>query len=911
MTSSFINANYDIPRNTGIKAFRDIEKYYKQIRCVGHGGFASVFLAKKLSSEKEYAIKIFHNEVISDEYLVENRRRRTSSTTGDANDEEEIEAFTRELAVLNKLRVNPDKDARDLSIVYVKEYFQATNFAAIVMAYANGGTLAELIDKKGNEENSMPFSERRICWYALQLSEALSYAHERNIYHHDVKSSNVLIDRQEGGKLVLTDWGSAIGEGEESFTISQLYASPELQSEYNRVSEQEESDNDTENSGIIVEGDKNDAFGLGCIILELIYCQKLVNIAEENIADIISTKGVDAVLDLPSLRLPWLSAGCDTSHEDPTIGYSYELRCFAKSLLELDPSIRYTPKEIAGPLRDDPRSPLLQSFVVAAETTILGDAITMDNIQLGMFIQFSYGEDDFDSEEEEEEADKCKIIHKDCIGVVVGLDPDGLYANCAFPTALFSFKLKSVRIGASKTNSTELKPRFEVIVGPSVDLQIDGYHSTISGCVSFQYLQRVLGIEHASRLRMGHVINPKCVVVFLDTERDIAILAPTKKNKVIEASAQPGMFPLVPWQVDPVEKKSPSVPQYWDTNEMKIVEETEPRQREIVTNLFFADRMDIQEYEILSIKRVQCNILWSIFAKKSVSIASENFGNWNWQRLFLGTFDYDPESLLLHDPTSFFYPSVHCNGLTLTGAFGAHRSRYEANNLNKIVLARAAVGKLSRDLSTQYHSKMINGEVQLPETSQVFPEYIITYRRLEGARVRQTTSTGRRRVRTNQNINLRNMMEAVTLNSRPPRNANMVDSTASSGISEAFLSSNNIPTRSPVAMGRRSLKPEGSQLTALKQREGTESANASIKPDSTRSPNEVKATDKALQKSSTKKCVICLERDVRKLLLPCGHPCLCEVCGTEQGLSKLKHKCPECRAKVKTVVSFFGRVVND
>lgn len=909
-----MNSTYDIPKNTGIKSFKDIEKYYEQIGCIGHGGFASVFLAKKLSSEKEYAIKIFHNEVISDEYLVENRRRRTNSTstTEDANDEEEIEAFTRELAVLNKLRVNPDKDSRDLSIVYVKEYFQATNFAAIVMAYANGGTLAELIDKKGNEENFVPFSERRICWYALQLSEALSYAHERNIYHHDVKSSNVLIDRQEGGKMVLTDWGSAIGEGEESFTISHLYASPELQSEYNRVSEQEESDSDTGNSGIIVEGDKVDAFGLGCIILELIYCQKLVNIVEENISEIISTKGVDAVLDLPSLRLPWLSAGCDTSHEDPTIGYSHELRCFAKSLLELDPSIRYTPKEIAGPLRNDSRSPLLQSFVVAAETAIQGNAVTMDNIQLGMFVQFSYDKDDFDSEEEEQEADKCKIIHNDCIGVVVGLDPDGLYANCAFPTALFSFKLKSVRIGASKMNSTELKPRFEVVVAPSVDLHIDGYHSTFSGCISFQYLQHVLGIEHASRLRMGYVINPKCVVVFLDLERDIVILGPTEKNKVLEVSGQPGMFPLVPWQVDLAEKKSPPVPQYWDTNEMKIVEETEPRQREIVTNLFFADRMGIQEYEILSIKRVQCKILWSTFAKKSVSISSENFGNWNWQRLFLGTFDYDPESLLLHDPTSFFYPSIHSNGLTLTDAFGAHRSRYEVNNLNKIVLARAAVGKLSRDRSTKGHSKMINGEVQLPETSQACPEYIITYRRLEGARVRQSTSTGRRRVRTNQNINLWNMMEAVTLNSRSSRNANIFGSTASSDISENFSSSNNsIPTRSPVALSRRSLKPEGSQPAALKQREGTEADNDSINPDSNRSSNQMKVTDEALQKSSTKKCVICIERDVRKLLLPCGHPCLCEVCGTDQGLSKLKHKCPECRAKVKTVVSFFGRVVND
>jgi hypothetical protein len=70
-------------------------------------------------------------------------------------------------------------------------------------------------------------------------------------------------------------------------------------------------------------------------------------------------------------------------------------------------------------------------------------------------------------------------------------------------------------------------------------------------------------------------------------------------------------------------------------------------------------------------------------------------------------------------------------------------------------------------------------------------------------------------------------------------------------------------------------------------------------------------TNKDNHRSNTKKCVVCLEKDVRRILLPCGHPCLCEVCGTKQGLKKLKYKCPECRSVIQDTVIIYGRVVDD
>jgi len=64
-------------------------------------------------------------------------------------------------------------------------------------------------------------------------------------------------------------------------------------------------------------------------------------------------------------------------------------------------------------------------------------------------------------------------------------------------------------------------------------------------------------------------------------------------------------------------------------------------------------------------------------------------------------------------------------------------------------------------------------------------------------------------------------------------------------------------------------------------------------------------------KSETKLCVVCMERDVSRVMVPCGHPCLCNVCSTEHGLDKMHWRCPECRANVREVVKFYGRILLD
>ena len=96
-------------------------------------------------------------------------------------------------------------------------------------------------------------------------------------------------------------------------------------------------------------------------------------------------------------------------------------------------------------------------------------------------------------------------------------------------------------------------------------------------------------------------------------------------------------------------------------------------------------------------------------------------------------------------------------------------------------------------------------------------------------------------------------------------------------------------------------------------------------------------------RSESKMCVVCMERPVRYLTLPCGyvlvmsrfisivsicinifmlifvqqflcpnsHPCLCEKCNDSHIKSKLRSKCPECRNRFSSTAIIYGRVVND
>ena len=110
-----------------------------------------------------------------------------------------------------------------------------------------------------------------------------------------------------------------------------MYASPELQAAHsnsnasannndntginNNANENNDNDNDNNNNNnnnnnsgnaesnaARLDGNKVDAFGLGCILFELLCCRTLVDLTtEQTLAEFITVKGVAAALDLSTV----------------------------------------------------------------------------------------------------------------------------------------------------------------------------------------------------------------------------------------------------------------------------------------------------------------------------------------------------------------------------------------------------------------------------------------------------------------------------------------------------------------------------------------------------------------------------------------------------------------------------------
>ncbi len=100
---------------------------------------------------------------------------------------------------------------------------------AIVMEYMPGGTLRELLDRKG------PLPLEQLLNIALELADALVRAHHLEILHRDIKPENVLLT--EDGAPCLTDFGAALLKNDEALAArltrtgttigSPAYMSPE------------------------------------------------------------------------------------------------------------------------------------------------------------------------------------------------------------------------------------------------------------------------------------------------------------------------------------------------------------------------------------------------------------------------------------------------------------------------------------------------------------------------------------------------------------------------------------------------------------------------------------------------------------------------------------------------------------
>jgi len=169
------------------------ENKYKLLAPLGHGGFASAFLAEDIRSNEKVVIKIPDISQLGDPAI--------------------YERFRREMAI-GKLLDHPDLP----TTVAISE----GRPPYLVLKYIEGESLAKVLNAKGR------FPVDQTVFMVANLLDALYYCHQKGVYHRDLKPENLLLGSD--GHLKIIDFGIAFVEGAPRVTwrgFSGLMGTPE------------------------------------------------------------------------------------------------------------------------------------------------------------------------------------------------------------------------------------------------------------------------------------------------------------------------------------------------------------------------------------------------------------------------------------------------------------------------------------------------------------------------------------------------------------------------------------------------------------------------------------------------------------------------------------------------------------
>ncbi len=167
-----------------------IDQYMVE-RELAHGGFSSVYLARQLSDQFQVALK---------EYLPRRLAHRTWNNVVVPNSKDTIAMFKRGRALFFE-EAKVLASLKHPNIVEVTNFFRANETVYMVMTYDYGVTLDKIIFKK-----MFPITEEFLLQVFDSLLAGISYIHERNLVHLDIKPANILV--RPGNDALLLDFGA-------------------------------------------------------------------------------------------------------------------------------------------------------------------------------------------------------------------------------------------------------------------------------------------------------------------------------------------------------------------------------------------------------------------------------------------------------------------------------------------------------------------------------------------------------------------------------------------------------------------------------------------------------------------------------------------------------------------------------
>src|SRR5918994_4684108 len=149
---------------------------YAVEREVGAGGMATVYLARDLRHKSPVAVKVVRPEL---------------------GGREGVERFLREIELAARLQHPHILPVFDSGVV---DDASGAPIPYLVMPYVEGETLRQLLQREGR----LPVDAAMTI--AIEVADALAYAHGKGIVHRDIKPENILLS---GGPAVVADFGVA------------------------------------------------------------------------------------------------------------------------------------------------------------------------------------------------------------------------------------------------------------------------------------------------------------------------------------------------------------------------------------------------------------------------------------------------------------------------------------------------------------------------------------------------------------------------------------------------------------------------------------------------------------------------------------------------------------------------------
>lgn len=177
---------------------------YRLLQAIGRGGFAKVWQAYDLKTQRIVAVKVLHNEHAEDARRMERFLRGAR------------QMFALEHPHINRILDCPAEDH---------------GFHYYVMDYMAGGDLhSRVVDPKIDRASAIQS--------IIQVGMALEVAHQRGIIHRDVKPQNILFDEQGSARLTDFDlvWAPDTTGGTHTTGLGTfLYAPPEQMEDASRI----------------------------------------------------------------------------------------------------------------------------------------------------------------------------------------------------------------------------------------------------------------------------------------------------------------------------------------------------------------------------------------------------------------------------------------------------------------------------------------------------------------------------------------------------------------------------------------------------------------------------------------------------------------------------------------------------